>query len=351
MVIFYHIFEAFATSGLDQKFNHGYLAVDFFFVLSGFVIGFSYDEKMRSGGLSVRKFFARRLIRLHPMVIFGATLGAISFLVQGAKTWGGEAVSPLWIALAFLASMLLLPAFSPSLDVRGNTEIFPLNGPTWSLFFEYLGNVFYALFLRRLSRFKLALVVVLTFLALAANLFFINENGVYSLGVGWSRQTWNFLGGFLRMAFSFSLGLLLSRNFAPSRFSLGFLPASCLIIAIFATPYLGDEATILNGVFDLFCVAVIFPSIVYFSASNQTQNAKNQRVSNFLGELSYPLYVVHYPSMYLFYAWCWSSEPARNFEQTWLVAAVLVLANLVFAYLVWRFYDKPVRKFLTKKFS
>lgn len=78
MVIFYHVFEAFATSPIDQQFNHGYLAVDFFFILSGFVIGYAYDDRWKT--MTTKDFIKRRLIRLHPMVVLGAVLGVSAFL-------------------------------------------------------------------------------------------------------------------------------------------------------------------------------------------------------------------------------------------------------------------------------
>ena len=67
LVIWYHVFEGFATSPIDQKFNHGYLAVDFFFMLSGFVIGYAYVDRWNK--MSTGTFFKRRLIRLQPMVV------------------------------------------------------------------------------------------------------------------------------------------------------------------------------------------------------------------------------------------------------------------------------------------
>ena len=79
LVIWYHVFEGFATSPVDQWLNHGYLAVDFFFILSGFVIGYAYDDRWKST-MDVKGFFKRRLIRLHPMVVMGAVLGAVTFL-------------------------------------------------------------------------------------------------------------------------------------------------------------------------------------------------------------------------------------------------------------------------------
>ena len=77
MVVWFHVCEAFATSHVDQRINHGYLAVDFFFVLSGFVIGYAYDD--RWGRMTYRDFFKRRLIRLHPMVVMGMLIGAAAF--------------------------------------------------------------------------------------------------------------------------------------------------------------------------------------------------------------------------------------------------------------------------------
>jgi peptidoglycan/LPS O-acetylase OafA/YrhL len=80
MVICFHLLEAHSTSHLDQIINHGYLAVDFFFVLSGFVIGYAYDD--RWGNLSICDFFKRRFIRLQPMVVAGSIIGGLFFYFQ-----------------------------------------------------------------------------------------------------------------------------------------------------------------------------------------------------------------------------------------------------------------------------
>ena len=92
MVIFYHVFEAFATSPIDQQFNHGYLAVDFFFILSGFVIGYAYDDRWKT--MTTKDFIKRRLIRLHPMVVLGAVLGVIAFYIQGLLRRGHPSFPP-----------------------------------------------------------------------------------------------------------------------------------------------------------------------------------------------------------------------------------------------------------------
>ena len=130
VVIWYHVFEGFATSPLDQKFNHGYLAVDFFFILSGFVVGYAYDDRWRKrpgnasgvcGGMGIKDFLKRRLVRLHPMVMLGSVLGAVTFLIQGSVQWNGTHVPFGAVMLAMLLGMFLIPAYPGApYEVRGN---------------------------------------------------------------------------------------------------------------------------------------------------------------------------------------------------------------------------------------
>ncbi|MBQ0144873.1 MAG: acyltransferase, partial [Bacteroidales bacterium] len=89
MVVGYHLFEAiaFAAGAPEQKMFHGFLAVDFFLMLSGFVMGYAYDDRWDT--MSVGGFFRRRLIRLHPLVVMGGVIGAIAFIGQGCLKWDG----------------------------------------------------------------------------------------------------------------------------------------------------------------------------------------------------------------------------------------------------------------------
>ncbi len=347
MVIWYHVFEAFATSPVDQRFNHGYLAVDFFFILSGFVIGYAYDD--RWGRMSVKDFFKRRLIRLHPMIVIGTVLGVITFLIQGSEQWNGTKVSLSMVMLAMLLHMFLIPAAPGSgAEVRGNGEMYPLNGPAWSLFFEYIGNILYALFLRKLSTTVLTIVVTLAGLGLATFAIF-NYSGYGHLGVGWSMLDYNLIGGFLRLLFAFSVGLLMSRIFQPVRIKGAFWICSLAIIVLLSIPYIGNgEAPWMNGLYDAVCTIVIFPILVYLGASGKTPDKMTSRMCKFFGDISYPLYIVHYPFMYLFYSWVWKNE--LTFAQTWPIAMLLFFGNILLAYACLKLFDEPVRKYLTKRF-
>lgn len=348
LVIWYHVFEGFATSPIDQRFNHGYLAVDFFFILSGFVIGYAYDDRWKTS-VTIKDFIKRRLIRLHPMVVMGAVLGAITFYIQGCEKWDGTQVSISMLMLAMLLNLFLIPAIPGSgHEVRGNGEMYPLNGPSWSLFFEYIGNLLYALFIRRMSTKALTVLVIFAGIGLAS--FAIsNLSGFGHLGVGWSLLDYNLLGGFLRLLFSFSIGLLMSRVFKPVHIRGAFWICSLTIAVLLSVPHIGGtEALWMNGIYDSVCSIIIFPILVYLGASGKTTDKGTSRICKFLGDISYPLYIVHYPFMYLFYAWVWGEK--LTFSQTWPVALGLFFGNILLAYLCLKLYDEPVRKWLSKRF-
>lgn len=351
MVIWYHVFEGYAFAGgtTIDTFNHGYLAVDFFFILSGFVIGYAYDDRWGKN-FTMKDFIKRRLIRLHPMVIMGAVVGAITFYIQGSVQWDGTHIGISIVMLSLLCTIFFIPAMpGVGYEVRGNGEMFPLNGPCWSLFFEYIGNILYALFIRRLSNKALTIVVVLLGVALASFAIF-NVSGYGNIGVGWTLDGVNFIGGLLRMLFPFSMGMLLSRNFKPMKLRGAFWICTLVMIALFAVPYLeGTESICTNGIYEAFCIIIAFPILLWIGASGTTTDKKSTQICKFLGDISYPIYVIHYPFMYLFYAWLIKNQ-LFTLGETWQVALCVYAWNILFAYLCLKLYDEPVRKYLAKRF-
>ena len=349
LVVWYHVFEGFQFAGnkpVIDFINHGYLAVDFFFILSGFVVGYAYDSRWGKT-LTLGGFFRRRLIRLQPMVIMGAVIGAASFLISGMERWDGTHAT-LWLTfLAFVCGCLMLPAL-PGMprEVRGNGEMFPLNGPCWSLFFEYVGNIVYALFIRRLSTRLLAL---LSFALCCALTWFAvtDQSGYGSIGVGWTVDRTNILGGMLRMLCPFTMGILMSRLFKPLRQARGaFWTSAALLLIIFHIPYIySDGALSLNGVFEAACIIAVFPLVVWYAASGKTTDIASTRICRFLGDISYPLYIVHYPLMYAFYMWLIKTRQYTLYE-TWPAALAAVTASIILAWLCLKLYDMPVRKWL-----
>jgi peptidoglycan/LPS O-acetylase OafA/YrhL len=351
MVVMFHTLETF-TGGdhAKQIINHGYLAVDFFFVLSGFVIGYAYDD--RWGKMGISDFFKRRFIRLHPMIIVGMIIGAVTFYLQDSAFFPGINEVPVTsLLLTMLIGFTLIPV-PPSMDIRGWSEMHPLNGPAWSLFFEYIGNILYALFVRRLSN---TILAILVFLAGAALIHLAVTSPSGDLIGGWSLDPTQLRIGFTRLLYPFFAGLLLSRVVKPTQISHAFLWCSALLIIILAMPRIGDPSTLwMNGLYDSLSIAVVFPFIVYLGASGQV-TGRFSRINKFLADISYPIYIIHYPLIYMFMAWVANNKISLTGPSPVLITEViavslaLLLVTIALAYACVKLYDEPVRKWLTKR--
>lgn len=343
VVVWFHIFEAYATSHVDQIINHGYLAVDFFFMLSGFVIGYAYDNRWKT--MTTGEFIKRRLIRLQPMVAIGAVIGALIFYFQGCSVWDVSQVAVISLLVATFVNVLLIPS-PPSLEIRGLGEMYPLNGPSWSLFFEYIGNLLYALFIRKLSTRSLAALVILAGCGLASFSFW-GPNGDICSGFAMTGTEWT--GGSLRLLYSFSAGLLLFRLFKPVNIKGSFWLCGISLAILLAVPRLGGEdAFWMNSLYETVCFAVFFPLILLFGASGKITDPYTDKICRFLGRISYPLYMVHYPFIYLYYAWV--KNGALSFPESLPGALAVVIGSILLAWLCLKFYDEPVRSFLAKHF-
>jgi peptidoglycan/LPS O-acetylase OafA/YrhL len=351
MVVIFHLFETFTGGNhLKQIINHGYLAVDFFFLLSGFVIGYAYDDRWNK--LTVRDFFKRRLIRLHPMIIAGMTIGAIGFYFSASPAaFPLISAIPFWkMILIMLIGYTLLPV-PPSMDIRGWGEMHPLNGPAWSLFFEYLANFLYALFVRKFSKKALSVLVFIAGCALI-HLAVTGPNG--DVVGGWSLEPSQLRIGFTRLLYPFFAGLLLSRISKPGKIKNAFILCSLMIIIILSFPRLGGREHLwINGLYDSLSIIFLFPLIVYMGASGKVTGKYMTKICRFLGDISYPIYIIHYPLIYIFTAWVADNWVVNHKLSTYtLPAALLVLAaSIVIAYASLKLYDIPVRKWLTKRYT
>ena len=247
IVVAYHLFETYSAGPVYQLLNHGYLAVDFFFVLSGFVIGYAYDD--RWGRMSLKDFFKRRLVRLHPMVIMGTLIGAALFYFGACSVFPSIMETPWWkVILMLILGCLMIPAIT-AWDIRGWTETNSLNGPTWSLMWEYIANILYALFIRHFSKVALGIFVALSAcltidLALNIDVFGVlatREYAAYTVIGGWSITPTQLYIGASRLLYPFFMGLLLSRVNRLITIKRGFYWCSLLVAAILVMPRIGGE--------------------------------------------------------------------------------------------------------------
>lgn len=344
IVVTFHLAEPLSTGNLDNLVNHGYLAVDFFFLLSGFVVGYAYDDRWHN--MTAGNFLKRRIERLQPMVVLGMTLGAIGFYFTDSTIWPLIHTVPVWkMLLVMLIGYTILP-IPLSLDIRGWEEMHPLNSVGWSLLFEYVANILYAIGIRKFSKMALSILVGIAAIALAH--MAITNGDVIG---GWTLNAEQVRVGLTRTMYPFFAGLLLSRIAKPTRIKNAFLWCSLLVAVVLYMPRIGGAEHIwMNGIYESVCIIVVFPLIVYLGASGVVQTKGERRICKFLGDISYPLYLVHYPLVYFYVAWI-SDHKGVTILQAWPYALLILIGSIVLAYAALKWYDEPVRKWLRKKFT
>jgi peptidoglycan/LPS O-acetylase OafA/YrhL len=344
IVVTFHLSEPLGTGHLDILVNHGYLAVDFFFLLSGFVMSYAYDDRWNK--MSAGNFFKRRIIRLQPLVVLGMALGAIGFYYTDSTIWPLIHTVPLWkMLLVMLIGFTILP-IPLSLDIRGWEEMHPLNSVGWSLFFEYIANILYALWIRKFTKTALTVLVIVSAIALA-HLAITNGD----VSGGWTLNVKQVRIGFTRTIYPFFAGLLLSRIAKPTKIKNAFLYCSLLIAAVLYMPRIGGADHLwMNGIYESVCIIIIFPLIVYLGANGFLKTPAENKLCKFLGDISYPLYMVHYPLVYFYVAWI-SNHKGLTIADVWPQALMILVTAIVLAYAALKWYDEPVRKWLQKKFA
>lgn len=344
MVVAFHSFEAYADGNkFIQIINHGYLAVDFFFLLSGFVVSYAYDDRWSK--MTNWDFFKRRLIRLQPMVIMGSIIGAILFYFQGSEIFPLINDTPLWKMLLYMIVGFTLIPLTPSMDIRGWQEMHPLNGPAWSLFFEYIANILYALFIRKFSKRLLILFVAFTAFLLIRYLLFGPNGDVIG---GWSLDKTQMNIGFTRMLYPFFAGILLCRIGKLISLKGGFWICSLFIIIILSVPRIGGVENLwMNGLYESICIIILFPLIVSIGAGSSISSNSSKKACKFLGDISYPLYITHYPLIYVYTSWVINHDIPASYG---FLAGVLLMATAIaISYACLKLYDIPVRNWLKNK--
>lgn len=357
LVVMFHLFETYSKGTPYQIINHGYLAVDFFFVLSGFVIGYAYDDRWNK--MTTWQFFKRRLIRLHPMLLMGSIVGLLFFYFGGDHPdFSRIHEIPVWLAIVVaLFSFTMLPV-PRGMEIRGWGEMNPLNGATWSLFWEYLANIAYALFIRHFSKTLLTLFVICSavltvILCLNLDIFgwlAAREYAQYTVIGGWSLTPDQLQIGITRLLYPFFCGLLLSRIGKLITVKGAFWWCSMLIIILFAMPRVGGDNPDnfwMNGIYEIFCILIAFPFIVTVGAGSSTKG-KTSAINKFLGDISYPLYVTHYPLIYCQMSWAATHKDLPVSIHVFVAFCILILA-IVIAYASLKLYDEPVREWLKQK--
>lgn len=324
-VVIFHFMEIAISDPSENFIAHAYLAVDLFFCLSGFVIAYAYDNRIQKIGTAT--FFKLRLIRLHPLVVVGSIIGLLTFIF--------DPYSSLYLKYAdrigylFVTSCFMIPY--PIVPERF-FNLFHLNPPTWSLFWEYVINIVYAFVLVKIRNKTLWIITIL-----AAIVLCYESHKAGSLIVGWSRDT--FPGGGVRVCYSFIAGILVYRSKYIISSKLGFLPIALLSFFMFLVPYNNQY----NWLVDPFIVIFCFPLLVALGAGARLRPFFS-KLCKFSGDISYPLYMVHYPVIWIFLSYVEKEKPSMHQMLPIIIIGTILL--IVFAYIIMRVIDIPVRNYL-----
>ncbi|MEO9228115.1 MAG: acyltransferase [Devosia sp.] len=301
----------------------GYLAVDFFFLLSGWVLAHAYDARL-AGPMSAAQFLRARLVRLYPAYLLVLLLNYCGAVIMGGSPLG-----------ALLAGLVFLPNFwVPDFDW--------LVRVAWSLTAELLANLPFAAFHRLLTA-----RVLVACVAVALGALILSGWAYRTLDLGHSSRTW--IGLPTRVFFSFPLGVLLYRyrarlaQWAPRW---GAWPAMGLLILVLAIP----APLELRGARDLAIVVLALPAILLFG-SNAEPGPLTSRIATVLGDMSYPLYLLHvtvFSAVNILLLAVWH----RDLDSASLPFALALLAGIMLvSWLIDRFYDRPVRQLLSAGWS
>lgn len=329
--------------------GHVYYAVEFFLLLMGYMLGFAYDRRWREG-MGTGDFFLRRLKRLHPMVVSGVALGGLVWLCSVVGVPNVKPILPAnasagMVAWAFVAQLLVIPAF-------GFSMIAPLNACSWTLYYEYLGNVLYATVVRRLGVRTLAVCSAAAF-AFAA--WFVFSHGApYTFDGGWSavwRSRFSYMPALARLLFPLFFGQLLFRLGWKIRLPrrLAMTLVTVLFLALLFVPHsigLGSASGMpwINGVMDLAAMGVFMPLLLLVGVGVDAEPVEGRfvRTVAFFAELSYPLYMSHYMFMQVHRGWL--DGPAREMSDLAVigVTALFYVAFLLVAGAVMFFWNRVI---------
>jgi peptidoglycan/LPS O-acetylase OafA/YrhL len=327
VVLIYHVDFMFGLR--DWLLHGGYLAVDLFFVLSGFVLSLTYGRGVASGELSIRNYAIARIARLFPLFLATTCVGFVVMTARYRSNYGDFDTANL--VKTALVNVFMLPSFVGPYNMKAS---FPFNPATWSIFFEMVASFLFFFFFGRASRTALIVVAVLAWLVLVAAVTVFG-----TIDVGFASD--NLIAGFPRVMFSFTIGVLIQRAYARNpwrcRASLFYALLATWLVLVQTRAFLADP-----HIFDLAIVTAFLPILVATGAG-VVLTGRARTLAIFLGQTSYAVYMAQGSmivaaagiSQILLGKKIYDFAPEVGFLFTVLVVLI--------SYLIYRYYELPTR--------
>jgi peptidoglycan/LPS O-acetylase OafA/YrhL len=311
---------------------NGYLAVDFFFLLSGYVLAHAYAARLRPGRAAW--FFRVRLARLYPVALLGVLMGVGGAAIRYAPWLHGSGAVE--FAATAAANLLILPL--GRLSYAQDHPLFAFNAPVWSLFWELAVNAVYGAVAPILDGRVLTALVALAGLAVAVIGL---RHGSLQAGA----EAASFGAGAARVGYSFFCGVALNRLLKPrpDHAHPGPLLAAALLAAVLLSPMVID-----SRIYDPVMVLLAFPVVLLLALRGEPRGA-TRRLALFVGDVSYPLYATHFPIMQLFLHFVGPQRPAGATLALVIAAELATIAAV--AVIALALYDRPLRAWLRRRYG
>lgn len=315
----------------SERFEESYLAVDIFFLLSGVVIANAYEQRLLSG-LETWRFALMRAVRIYPLYVLGCMITVFS-MVSGI----GESTDAKTLLSYLALALFILPGTT-------SEHAFPLNSPSWSLFFEILANIVYAGFVRFLNVLNLIRIMCVSVLGIILGLYLGHTHGI---DFGWTLKGWPF--GIFRVGYSFFAGVLIYRSFKAVAYPVnlhhshgGVMPIA--IVSLVGLLLTSSPPAALHPYFNSLMVFIIFPAIIYTALFFEPVGII-ARVFQFFGTISYAVYALHSPLAYLIRDYLKNLCGILVDDYRPWSGSVLIVFLITACWLIDKIYDTPVRRF------
>lgn len=332
VVLIYHADFMFGLRG--QLLPAGYLAVDLFFVLSGFVLSLNYGSQIMNRTASLWSYAAARFARLYPLFLATTAIGVFIMTLRHQTRYGYIDTIPL-LKSAF-ANLLMLPSFATPYDIQ---TLYIFNPATWSIFFEVIASFLFFFYIGRASRRALIVLACLSGAALVATIVAMD-----TVDLGYA--TFNFWAGFPRVVYSFTVGVLIQRAFATSPWR---MPRAVLFVMLLALLAVMQVKLFLpaSPVFDCFAVLFFLPAVVVVSAG-VSLDGMWRSIATFLGEISYSVYLLQGALIIIAAGLAQALAGEKIYDLGIWVGFVFVPCAMILSFATYRLYEKPARLLLRK---